>query len=226
MAADHLVLPGDQVAGTELGGERERRPHLAQKPSVGPGWPSGTAHRVPALAAEALALGDLRFDEHHRRGIPVRHRRHLDQAGAEVAAPRRAVMPVRPAGRGGATAEVGVVGVGWVGRPTRVALASGAGCEPALVAVAVDDLPGRGNLVVGSASSVLRRRGRGERPAGRPRPLGAPRPDRTVRRRADRWPADRARRGRRPRRGRGPAPPPDSRGGDRGARRARRARSR
>jgi hypothetical protein len=102
-AALHLVLPGDEVALAQLRGEREPGAAVRAEPlgAAGPVAP-GAADRLAArrVVAVPLLLRHLRVAHHHLRRVPVRHRRHLDQAGAEQAAPRPGAR-TGPPGAGG-----------------------------------------------------------------------------------------------------------------------------
>jgi hypothetical protein len=101
-AADDLVLAGYQLAGLQLGFEREGGSALAAEAGGAPGSAVAPApNRLAAAAAEAPILGHHSGVAQHRiGGVAIGHRRDLDQAGAKAAAHRRS----RPA-RGGAAAR-------------------------------------------------------------------------------------------------------------------------
>ncbi len=82
-AAEHLVLPGDQLSGRQLGSERELGAAVRAVPFGKPG-PSVPAAPDRALAgsAEPLALGHLRVGQDRARRVTGRDRRDLDQPGA------------------------------------------------------------------------------------------------------------------------------------------------
>src|SRR5690606_6135779 len=96
--AQHLVLTTDEVAGLELGHERERRAAFVAG-ALRLAWTTvGAASDLRvAAAAEPFRLRDDGVGQHRLGRIAVRHLRHLDQARAQPASPRR---PRRRAPRG------------------------------------------------------------------------------------------------------------------------------
>ena len=103
--AGHQVLARHQVARPQFRRERERPPVMRAE-ALGAGrQESVTApDRLIAVGAEPLALGNLRVDEEDGLRVPVGHRRHLDQSGAQVPAASTGARGTRraPAGhRGG-----------------------------------------------------------------------------------------------------------------------------
>ena len=93
--AGHLVLAGHEVAGMQLGGERERVAALPAEPLGPPGLAvAGAPDRGPAGRADPLVLGDLRVLQDRLGGVDRGDRRHGGQPGAEAGAAQ--------AGRGGA----------------------------------------------------------------------------------------------------------------------------
>ncbi len=105
----HLVLPGHEVAGPELGRERELLAALGAEPLLATGLPvAAAADRGAALGAGALVLGHDGVGVDGLGRVDRRRRRHPGQPGAE---PRRP-HPLR-AGAGASG------GRGAVGRPRR-----------------------------------------------------------------------------------------------------------
>ena len=85
-AAKHLVLPGDELAGHQLGAEGVPGAAVRAEP-LGQAGPAVArlADRLAAVAAEPPVLRDLRVGEHGRRRVERRNGRHRDEAGAELA---------------------------------------------------------------------------------------------------------------------------------------------
>jgi len=87
-AAEHLVLPGHQLAGRQLRGKGEPGAAVPAE-SLGQARPAvlPATDGLPAVAAEAPVLRHLRVGEHGAGRVTVRHRRNLDQPRSEPAAP-------------------------------------------------------------------------------------------------------------------------------------------
>jgi hypothetical protein len=86
-AAEHLVLTGYQLAGLQLGAERELAAAVPAE-TLGQARPSvpASSDGLIAAAAEALVLRYLGVGEHRARRVAVGNGRYLDQARAEPAA--------------------------------------------------------------------------------------------------------------------------------------------
>ena len=82
-AAEHLVLPGDELAGHQLGAEGVPGAAVRAEP-LGQAGPAVArlADRLAAVTAEPPVLRDLGVGEHRRGRVERRDRRHHDQAGA------------------------------------------------------------------------------------------------------------------------------------------------
>lgn len=119
-AADHLVLPADQVAAAQLGRERVRGAALGAEAvrAAGPAVPV-PAHRGVALGAEPLALRHLRVLQDRQRRIGGRDGRHRHQAGAQpVPAGGAAASAAAHRDRAAAAGAGGAVRAGPAGQRT------------------------------------------------------------------------------------------------------------
>jgi hypothetical protein len=105
-AAEHLVLPGHQLAGRQLRGKREPGAAVPAEP-LGQARPAVSAPPDGLLAAGAKApvLRHLRVGEHGTGRVAVRHGRDLHQAGPELPARGPAAGPPGPPAARGPAAD-------------------------------------------------------------------------------------------------------------------------
>ncbi len=134
--ARDLVLPADQIAAPQLGGEGEAGAAVRAEPlDAARHLVARSADGPVAVGAEAPVLRDLRVGEHGGGRIDPGNARHLDHARAQAAAPRPGGggPGARRTGAGGRSRHGEGHGDGALGRRVR------RGRRPAGIAVTIEN---------------------------------------------------------------------------------------